>query len=68
MTSPAASRGPVLLAAAARGAALGLAGVALMTAGEKLEQSVTGRPNSYVPGRTLLTLLGNRPTDAQPPG
>jgi hypothetical protein len=58
----------VLLTAAARGAALGLGGVAVMTAGEKLEQAVTGRPNSYVPGRTLLTLLGRRPAgDAQPP-
>ena len=38
-----------------------------MTLGEKVEQRVTGRPNSYVPGRTLLTLLGRRPdNDAQP--
>jgi hypothetical protein len=29
-----------------------------MTAIEKLEQAVTGRPNSYVPGRTLAHLLG----------
>jgi hypothetical protein len=65
----AAHRGPALLSAAARGAVLGLAGVAAMTAAEKLEQTVTGRPNSYVPARTLLTLLGRRPADdAQPPG
>jgi len=47
--------------AAARGAAAGLVGVAAMTLAEKLEQAVTGRPNSYVPARTLLTLLGGRP-------
>ena len=29
-----------------------------MTAGEKLEQRLTGRPSSYVPGRTLAHLLG----------
>jgi hypothetical protein len=56
-------RGSALLAAAARGAVLGLGGVAAMTAGEKLEQAVTGRANSYVPARTLLTLLGRRPSD-----
>jgi hypothetical protein len=28
-----------------------------MTAGEKLEQRFTGRPSSYVPGRTLARLL-----------
>lgn len=54
--------------AAWRGAAAGLAGVAAMTAAEKLEQRVTGRPSSYVPARTLLTLTGHRPPDdAQPP-
>jgi hypothetical protein len=53
--------------AAARGAAAGLLGVAVMTAAEKLEQSVTRRPNSYVPGRTLMTLLGRHPGDADRP-
>ena len=54
--------------AALRGAASGLAGVAAMTAAEKVEQRMTGRPSSYVPGRTLLTLVGRRPHDrAQPP-
>lgn len=53
--------------AALRGAGAGLAGVAVMTLGEKVEQRITGRPNSYVPGRTLLTLLGRRPdNEAQP--
>lgn len=62
-----APRGRTLAGAAARGAALGLAGVAVMTAGEKAEQALTHRPDSYVPARTLLTLLGRRPAgDAQP--
>lgn len=49
--------------AALRGAAAGLAGVAVMTLGEKVEQRVTGRPDSYVPARTLLTLAGRRPPE-----
>ncbi len=54
--------------AALRGAAAGLVGVAAMTFAEKVEQRVTGRPSSYVPGRTALALLGRRPAeDAQPP-
>ena len=43
---------------ALRGLAAGLVGVAAMTAGEKLEQLVTRRPNSYVPAHTLERLLG----------
>jgi hypothetical protein len=39
----------------------GAAGVAAMTAAEKLEQAVTGRPDSYVPAHTLERLLGLRP-------
>ncbi|WP_246214583.1 hypothetical protein [Modestobacter muralis] len=42
--------------AAVRGAVAGLAGVAAMTTAEKLEQQVTHRPDSYVPGRTLTAL------------
>jgi hypothetical protein len=53
--------------AAARGAVAGLVGVAVMTAGEKLEQSITHRPDSYVPGRTLMTLMGGHPGDADRP-
>jgi hypothetical protein len=49
------SGGMSLLAA---GLLAGAAGVAAMTLAEKLEQSVTGRPNSYVPGHTLERLLG----------
>ena len=59
------SRG--LLPAAARGAAAGLVGVAAMTLAEKLEQSATHRPNSYVPGRAMATLLGRSPSDTDQP-
>ncbi|GAB4108998.1 MAG: hypothetical protein OHK0022_61360 [Roseiflexaceae bacterium] len=41
-----------------RGLVAGVAGVAAMTAGEKLEQLITRRPNSYVPAHTLERLLG----------
>ena len=64
-----ASRVGTLGRAAARGAVAGLVGVAVMTLGEKVEQSVTHRPDSYVPARALLTLLGRSPGDAdRPPG
>jgi hypothetical protein len=36
----------------------GIAGVAAMTLGEKLEQAFTKRPDSYVPARTLESLTG----------
>ena len=63
-----AGRGGTLLKAAGTGAAAGLVGVAAMTAGEKVEQLFTSRPNSYVPARTLLSLLGHKPDDgARPP-
>ena len=58
-----AGRGRTLLKAAGSGAAAGLVGVAAMTAGEKVEQLFTSRPNSYVPARTLLSLLGQKPDD-----
>ena len=61
------NRGRELAIAAARGAVAGLAGVAAMTAGEKLEQRVTGRPDSYVPARTLSTLIGRPRTDFERP-
>ena len=57
----------MLLSAAGRGLLAGLVGGAVMTAGEKLEQSLTGRPNSYIPARTLLTLLGRHPGDDDRP-
>lgn len=56
-----------LAAAAARGAAAGLVGVAAMTTAEKLEQAATHRPNSYVPARALLTLAGRKPSDEDTP-
>ena len=45
------------MGAAVRGLAAGAAGVAAMTAAEKVEQALTGRPNSFVPGHTLERLL-----------
>jgi hypothetical protein len=44
--------------AAVRGMVAGLAGVAAMTAAEKIEQLFTKRPNSYVPAHTLERLAG----------
>lgn len=61
------SRSAELRSAAWRGAGAGLVGVAAMTAGEKFEQAVTGRPDSYVPARTLLTLLGRPPGPSERP-
>ena len=49
--------GPTAGTIALRGLVAGVAGVAAMTAGEKLEQLVTKRPNSYVPAHTLERLL-----------
>ena len=49
--------------AMAMGAAAGLAGAAAMTAVEKVEQALTGRPDSYVPGRTLAHMLGLQEPD-----
>ena len=43
--------------AALRGLVAGVAGVAAMTAAEKLEQRLTHRPNSYVPAHTLARLV-----------
>ncbi len=60
-------RGAGLAAAAAKGAAAGLIGVVAMTLGEKFEQSITRRPDSFVPGRALLALLGRRPGDNDKP-
>ncbi|HLL61458.1 MAG TPA: hypothetical protein VK401_00290 [Propionibacteriaceae bacterium] len=63
------SRRRALGRAAVVGSAAGLVGVAVMTAGEKVEQALTGRPHSFVPARALLTLLGRHPDEAdRPPG
>ncbi|MGY1806483.1 hypothetical protein ACI8AF_03865 [Blastococcus sp. SYSU D00669] len=55
--------------AALSGALAGLAGTAAMTLGEQLEQRLTGRPDSYVPARTLTALTTRRrlPGSARPP-
>jgi hypothetical protein len=45
------------------GMAAGLAGVAVMTAAEKLEQALTRRPDSQVPGRVLGRVLRLGGTD-----
>jgi hypothetical protein len=67
MSAASSDRGKKLWTAAGRGALAGVVGVAAMTLAEKFEQSVTHRPNSYTPARTLLTILGRRPpNDAEP--
>ncbi len=48
---------------AAVGLASGAVGVAAMTVGERIEQRFTGRPDSFVPARTLLRLLGRPDTN-----
>ena len=48
-----------------QGAVAGLAGVAVMTVGERLEQRLTGRPDSYVPARVLARLLHLRASGEQ---
>lgn len=57
----------MLRAAAVKGVTAGLAGVAVMTIGEKLEQRLTHRPDSFVPARTLLAVLGRRPAERTQP-
>jgi hypothetical protein len=41
-----------------KGMVAGAGGVAVMTLGEKFEQRLTGRPDSYMPAHTLERLLG----------
>ena len=60
-------RGRALLRAAGRGSVAGLAGVAAMTTAEEVEQRFTHRPDSYVPARALLRLLGRHPGDSDRP-
>ncbi|MFC6064303.1 hypothetical protein [Streptomyces ochraceiscleroticus] len=52
-----------------QGVIAGAAGVAVMTLGEKAEQRLTGRPDSYVPARTLARLTGmaDRPGEERVP-
>ncbi|KAA0931843.1 hypothetical protein [Streptomyces apricus] len=51
-----------------QGLVAGAAGGIVMTLGEKIEQAVTGRPDSHVPARVLqrLTGLPERPGTRQP--
>lgn len=63
----AASRPGVLLRAAGIGAAAGVVGAGAMVVGEKAEQALSHRPDSYVPARALLTLLGRHPGDDERP-
>lgn len=58
------SRRAELARSAVRGLVAGLAGVAAMTAAEKVEQRLTHRPDSYVPARALLSVLGRQPGEA----
>jgi hypothetical protein len=59
---PPSSSRPITPAQAGRGALAGMAagvvGAAVMAAATKLEQQVTHRPDSFVPGHTLSRLLG----------
>jgi len=61
------ARPAALLRATGQGVVAGLLGTAVMTAAEKTEQALTRRPNSYVPARALLTLLGRSPGDDDQP-
>ncbi|MFK4244693.1 hypothetical protein ACI2KV_17560 [Micromonospora chokoriensis] len=50
-----------------QGLAAGLVGAAVMTAAEKVEQRVTGRPDSYVPAQVLARLAGLPESSGQQP-
>jgi hypothetical protein len=52
-----------------QGLAAGTVGGVVMTLGEKVEQAVTGRPDSHVPARVLQRLTGRpeRPGTQPPP-
>ncbi len=52
------TRNGVIKRALWQGLVAGTAGGVVMTLGEKLEQAVTGRPDSYVPARVLQRLSG----------
>lgn len=61
------SRLAELARSAGRGALAGLVGVAAKTTAEKVEQRLTRRPDSYVPARALLRLVGRQPSEAATP-
>ena len=47
--------------------AAGVAGAVVMTLTERLEQTLTHRPDSYVAGRTLMSLFGRSASDLEKP-
>jgi len=49
-----------------QGLAAGAVGGIAMTVGEKVEQRLTGRPDSYVPARTLERVAGLRERESTP--
>ena len=55
----------MLQTAVGRGLVGGILGTAVMTAGENIEQTITGRADSYVPAQTLARTLGLRKPDAE---
>ena len=57
--------GAVFRRGAARGMVAGAVGVVVMTLAEKVEQRLTGRPDSEVPARTLQRVLGRRDDPAR---
>jgi hypothetical protein len=57
----------VLKHAVWQGLVAGAAGTAVMTAVEKVEQRLTGRPDSHVPGRVLARLTGLPEGDRRQP-
>ena len=61
------SRTTDIAGAVRAGALAGLVGAGVMVVGEKVEQAVTHRQNSYVPARALLTLLRQHPGDEAKP-
>ncbi|MFE9398824.1 hypothetical protein [Streptomyces flavidovirens] len=50
-----------------QGLVAGAAGGVVMTLGEKIEQAITGRPDSHVPGRVLERLTGMRERPGKQP-
>ncbi|MFD6951406.1 hypothetical protein A6A08_09135 [Nocardiopsis sp. TSRI0078] len=50
-----------------QGLAAGSMGAVVMTLGEKAEQGLTGRPDSYVPARTLQRVTGAAERPGPPP-
>jgi hypothetical protein len=57
----------VLKRAVWQGLVAGAVGAAVMTAAEKVEQRLTGRPDSHVPGRVLARLTGLPEGRKRPP-